>query len=94
MSFVTKLIAVEGAYLNQHFGASCKLQNVKRSKNPKACKLVTANKTDQVKSREEVDSKKWIHLCVCLLAGKKSFVIKSLTGGEKELIDLNRHRKV
>ena len=87
VSFVTKLIAVEGAYLNQHFGASCKLQNVKRSP------II-----DQVKSREEVDSKKWIHLCVCLLAGKKSFLIKSLAGEEKELIDqqrhLNRHRKV
>ena len=32
VSFVTKLIAVEGAYLNQHFGASCNFQNVKRSK--------------------------------------------------------------
>ena len=47
--------------------------------------------TDQVKSRQKVDSKKWIDLFVCRLAGKKSFVIKSLTGGEKELIDQQQH---
>ena len=53
--------------------------------------------TDQVKLRQKVDSKKWIDLFVCLLAGKKSFVIKSLTG-RRERADwpapAPKHRKV
>ena len=78
--FENKFTAVAGPYLNQHLRlpASSKMQ-----KDPKI--LATSFSlplTDQVKSRQKVDSKKWIDLFVCRLAGKKSFVIKSLTRRE------------
>ena len=85
VSFVTKLIAVEGAYLNQHFGASCKLQNVKRSKNPKACKLVTANNwPGKIKRRswqQKVDSS------VCLPPCWEEKFFDKEFGGRRERAD-------
>ena len=90
-SFENKFTAVEGPYLNQHLGASCKLQNAKRSKNP-CNKLFTAiNWPGKIKTKSWQQKVDW---SVCLPpCWEEKFCNKEFDekGGEKELIDQQRH---
>ena len=94
-SFENKFTAVEGPYLNQHLGASCKLQNAKRSKNP-CNKLVTAiNWPGKIKTKSWQQKVDW---SVCLPPCWEEKFCNKEFDGRRERADwpaaAPKHRKV